>query len=424
MKTRETAPAESPTFGSVGDRASVASQAVSAGPRVDRMHRLGAGLSLPPGRSTPPLSSELRRELEPSLYGFIWQISSRNQIQLCILAAALLPLSLLPLELQRIIVDDGIVKADLHVLLTVGLIYFVALIAHAALKYVFSVYQASVGEGVVRFLRHRINRAESHELRARVGSRITLAASEVEQVGGFAGYAVSVPVFEAGMLVTVVAYMLWLEPLMAGIAFLALLPSLLVTPVLQSRINRHLRMRISAVRRLSDHLLHVEPDSATRRGKRAERLIEWAYGHHICMFALKHLAKGLTHLMGMIGPLAILMVGGWFVMRGEAELGTVVAFISGVERLTTPAQELLNFYRRMTQAAVRYGLVVKTVHGSTARRRGGQGHGDGQAANAGAGDEQRERDGDGCPGAPERPVLGAGVPARGIVPGRLYQVSS
>jgi hypothetical protein len=35
----------------------------------------------------------------------------------------------------------------------------------------------------------------------------------------------------------------------------------------------------------------------------------------------------------------------------------VVAFLSGFERIIDPARELLNFYRRLAQARVQFGLL-------------------------------------------------------------------
>jgi len=67
--------------------------------------------------------------------------------------------------------------------------------------------------------------------------------------------------------------------------------------------------------------------------------------------------KFLNNLIGHLGPLSILMVGGWLVIQGETEIGTIVAFISGYERMINPARDLLNFYRRLSAMRVQYRLV-------------------------------------------------------------------
>ena len=62
----------------------------------------------------------------------------------------------------------------------------------------------------------------------------------------------------------------------------------------------------------------------------------------------------------------MLVLGGWLVIHGQTELGVVVAFISGFEKIMDPARELLNFYRRMAQMRVQYRLIVEAMQGEAA----------------------------------------------------------
>jgi len=52
-----------------------------------------------------------------------------------------------------------------------------------------------------------------------------------------------------------------------------------------------------------------------------------------------------------------LVVGGWFVMQG----GTVVAFISGLSKINDPWNDLITFFRDMTNARVKYRLIAKVL---------------------------------------------------------------
>ena len=76
---------------------------------------------------------------------------------------------------------------------------------------------------------------------------------------------------------------------------------------------------------------------------------------------LKYLAKGVNNLVGHLGPIGILLLGGWMVIEGRTDLGIVVAFISGFEKIMDPARELLNFYRRMAQIRVQYRLIADAI---------------------------------------------------------------
>jgi hypothetical protein len=57
-----------------------------------------------------------------------------------------------------------------------------------------------------------------------------MIVSEVEAVGGFAGTSFSDPVLNAGVLLSVFGYMLYVQPWMAAIAVVMFLPQLLVIP--------------------------------------------------------------------------------------------------------------------------------------------------------------------------------------------------
>ncbi len=75
---------------------------------------------------------------------------------------------------------------------------------------------------------------------------------------------------------------------------------------------------------------------------------------------LKYFLKFFNNLLGHLGPLSVLLVGGWLVIRGQTEVGTIVAFISGFERISDPWCQLITFYRSVSNARVMYKLVVDT----------------------------------------------------------------
>ena len=72
---------------------------------------------------------------------------------------------------------------------------------------------------------------------------------------------------------------------------------------------------------------------------------------------IKHATKGINNLINHMGPLSVLMVGGWLVIQGQTQIGTIVAFMSGYERMVEPGRDLLNFYRRLALMRVQYRLV-------------------------------------------------------------------
>ncbi|WP_375459284.1 hypothetical protein [uncultured Enterovirga sp.] len=54
------------------------------------------------------------------------------------------------------------------------------------------------------------------------------------------------------------------------------------------------------------------------------------------VYELKFSMNFLMNLCHQLGIAGILGVGGWFVVRGQTEIGTVVAFISGLATIKDP----------------------------------------------------------------------------------------
>ena len=90
-------------------------------------------------------------------------------------------------------------------------------------------------------------------------------------------------------------------------------------------------------------------------------MIDTIYTLRKRIFALKYIAKFVNNLVGHLGPIAVLGFGGSMVIAGETQLGVLVAFVSGFEKIMDPARQLLDFYRRAAQMRVQYRLIVETV---------------------------------------------------------------
>jgi ABC-type bacteriocin/lantibiotic exporter with double-glycine peptidase domain len=57
----------------------------------------------------------------------------------------------------------------------------------------------------------------------------------------------------------------------------------------------------------------------------------------------------------------LLSVGGIMVLRGHTEVGIVVAFISGLDRVVEPLRELIAFLRSASVAKVQYDMIEATL---------------------------------------------------------------
>jgi len=59
--------------------------------------------------------------------------------------------------------------------------------------------------------------------------------------------------------------------------------------------------------------------------------------------------------------ITVLLVGGWLVIEGDTELGTIVAFLSGLQRVRDPWRDLVTYFRQVSDARVKYELVRAAV---------------------------------------------------------------
>ncbi len=306
----------------------------------------------------PSVDKDPLAALPNSLYRFVWKVSGPQQVRLCLLTLLLFPLSLVPLELQRRIINSALAQVDISVLVVLGAVYLGVLLFAGALKYVRNLYLGRVSEGVIRRLRTRVSgvlaRDEDPE---EFGARVSMIAAETEQLGGFVGEAVAQPLLSAGILLSVAGYMLWTEPQVALVAFAFFVPSLLVAPWLQERINRYGKQRTEMLRELSQDVVVDEGHEKDKRVDGFKDLIERIYAVRVRLYAVKFFAKFLNNFLGHLGVLAVLVYGGMMVIEGRTDIGVVVAFISGFERIIEPARELLNFYRQQSQMRVQYGLI-------------------------------------------------------------------
>jgi ABC-type bacteriocin/lantibiotic exporter with double-glycine peptidase domain len=66
-------------------------------------------------------------------------------------------------------------------------------------------------------------------------------------------------------------------------------------------------------------------------------------------------------VLDALGPIIVLVVGGYLVIQGRTEVSTLVVFISGFQKLGDPWNELVTFYRTAANAQVAYALVAESL---------------------------------------------------------------
>ena len=306
-------------------------------------------------------AAALDHELPDGLLRYVWQEGRWQQIRLCALAGLVFPLTMAPLELQRRIVDRAIGDSDLRLLALLGGIYFAVVLLQGGLKYLLRFYRGVISERAIRRLRQRLQAAragrgaEAEGEGDGRGQTVSIVTAEVERVGGFFGEALSEPVLQLGIFVSILGYMLVVEPLVALVSLVFFVPQLIFVPLLQRLVNRRARRKVELLREVGELIVGASADQDDRYQDR----LGWIYHVRLQYYALKFLIKLLNNLLNQLAPLAVLMVGGWLVIEGDTTVGVVVAFISGFMRLADPSRELLAYYRLAAETSVQYRLIAR-----------------------------------------------------------------
>ena len=265
-------------------------------------------------------------------------------------------LTLAPLELQRRIVNGALGDADRDRFLLLCGLYAAVVLVQGALKLAMNLLKGKVAERAVRDLRARVgvnvNGSVGNAEDGAGGSVVSIVAAEVEHIGGFVGESISVPVLQAGILVSVFGYMLWVNPVLAGVAIGLFAPQAYLVPRVQAAINRRGKRRIAAVRQAGDAILG---DERGQNGSYGEA-VRQAYRLRLVMNRLKFTLKFILNLLHHFAAIGVLFFGGLAVIEGQIGVGTVVAFLSGLHQIETPWRELVAFSRQTSAMRVSYAM--------------------------------------------------------------------
>ena len=307
------------------------------------------------------------------LYSYVWRSSASQQIVLIILAIMAAVLAAAPLELQRHIINTlaGHERVERLGWLCGG--YLIAALIISGLKNILNIRSAGLGEWMIRSLRGNIFSNSSHlgpnetldeTVTDKSGTVVTMISSEAEAVGKFVGDCISTPVVQAGTLLSVLSYMLYTEPLLGLVVLFIAVPQLVIVPLIQRRINAHTRVRARTLRQAGDLVVdNIRRGSESVSSLKTEvgKTFATIYDVRLSIFKLKFGLKFLVSALQSLGVFTLLFAGGIMVLDGRTEIGIVVAFISGLDRVLDPWRELIAFVRSTSAAKVQFDLIEGTL---------------------------------------------------------------
>jgi ABC-type multidrug transport system fused ATPase/permease subunit len=305
--------------------------------------------------------------LPRSVFRYVLATSAVHQLFLVTLTVSVALIEIVPLELQRRIVNDLVKHRPYRWVVGLCAVYAGTVLVQGGIKLALNIYRGWVGERAKRDLRQRVHAfvetpgADSPAVEEQ-GVAVSMIVAEVEPIGGFVGESVSEPLLQVGITVSVLAYLIHIDPWMALAAIGLFIPQLVFVPLLQSAVNRRTGARIQVLRQLGAAMIGGNDGADDDSNRADDRRIDQAFALDMGIFKLKFSMNFLMNVCNHLQIISALLVGGWWVYTSRLEIGGVVAFISGIGRLNDPWGDLVNYFRDVNIAQIKYRLLADAVN--------------------------------------------------------------
>lgn len=349
------------------------------------------------------------RDLEPRLFGYIWRHSRRDQLAICLVVLASLPFYFASLDLPRRIVNDAITgKAFQHgnatapflditvrwptwlggdgtihrlfegfelgrseLLLALALMFLGLVLINGAFKFYINLTKGILGERMLRRLRFQLFslmlRFTPETMReVKSSETATIIRDEVEPIGTFIGDALVVPAFLGTQAATALAFILMQNVWLGLVAGCIVAVQIVVIPRLRREIIRLSRRRQLASRsfagRVGDVLDGLETVTVNDAGRweRAEigGRLYGLFDLRLKIYKRKFLVKYFNNLLAQVTPFLFYAIGGMFALRGQLDIGQLVAVLAAYRDLPPPLKELIDWDQQRLDVEVKYETVA------------------------------------------------------------------
>jgi len=305
--------------------------------------------------------------LDRGIFRYVIRATGKHQIVIALLTIAVFLLEIVPLEIQRRVINDLVKHREYRMTVVLCAAFLGAVLVQGGTKLILNVYRGWVGEWATRDLRHRVrmlsgSTSDASSTSEATGIQASMVVSEVEPIGGFVGGAISEPLLEGGILCSVLAYMVHVDWRMGLSALALFVPQLIFVPLMQGAMNRRTKKRVKIIRRLSISVVGKSAAEAVEADdQRDDERIDRVFHLNVGILKLKFTMNFLMNLSTQLQIIAALLVGGWMVHLGQLEVGGIVAFISGIGKLADPWGDLVNWFRDVNLNLVKYRLMRDAV---------------------------------------------------------------
>ncbi|MEJ2057919.1 MAG: ABC transporter ATP-binding protein, partial [Desulfofustis sp.] len=311
---------------------------------------------------------------------FSWVLKTRVSLQflLLLLIVGMVFLRVLPLEIQKRIVNEVMAIGDVQQLVVYCLVFLLAVMLSSVFKLAVNGVQTIIGQQALTDMRrelyqHILRLPLSFFRKTPTGTVVASLVTELAASANFVGAAIAVPVSNVLTLIAIGGYLIWLNPLLGGVTLSIYPIALFVIPLVQRGVNNWNKKRIVTSNQMSSRIaesvssigeIHAQ-GSFQSEERHYNSIIERLLKIRIIWSLYRYGVKVTNNLFVGLGPVVVMLLGGYLLMQGKTELGSIVAFLSAQEKLYDPWKELIDFYQIQQDASVRYHKIMQIFTGKS-----------------------------------------------------------
>ncbi len=302
-----------------------------------------------------------------SLLSWIFPGNLRLQLLLLLIIVVMVFARVLPLEMQKRIVNEAINLRKIDLLLSYCGIYLLAVVCSSGLKFLTSLIQTLISERTTARMRkalyaHILTLPLGFFRKTQAGLVVNSLSAELTLPGNFVGLAIAAPVTNLLTLLAFAGYLFWLNWVLALVSLSIYPVVVLLLPIMQRRVNQANKKRVDASRIFSSRItesvsgIHEIQGNGAHiiENRKYEKLVDKLMKLRIVWSLYRFGIKSLNGFFTSLGPFLVFILGGWLAIRGQLELGSLVVFVSAQEKLFDPWKELIEFFQVYQDGAVTY----------------------------------------------------------------------
>ena len=266
---------------------------------------------------------------------------------------------------------DGFQVDQLGYLVTMSFVFLGAVIVNALFKKTINTQKGRMGERMLRRLRYELYERilrfpPAHFRKVKQAELATMIKDEVDPRGGFIGDAFVQPMFLGGQALTAILFIM-LQNWLLGIVVVVLLGvQMAIVPRLRRPVLALGRQRQITARQLAGRIaetadgwqeIHIHGAANYERADIAERLGK-IFKIRFDLYQKKFIAKFWNNILSQATPFAIYLIGGYFAITGQMDVGAVVGVLLAYKDLPSPIKELLDWDQQRQDVQIKYEQVI------------------------------------------------------------------